>query len=291
MSRCPGFWMSSDEHACVLRSRLQRLGDWSVRELLGMSPVLVMLLASHLQAQVVPEEVRFESTDGVTVFGDLYRASPGDAAPVVLLLHQSAASTAEYRTVAPALLERGYHVLAVDARGGGEGNRTVARLPDHGGGREAYHDFKAALVHIRDLGFTGPIGIVGSSYSAGRIFQVLAEKPEGVMAVAAFSPGAAFARRTPEGGPSWAEQVEIPVLMSWAPHELDEDRRGRFERVASERKVLYEQERGVHGASTLVPDRNPEGWEANLEALLAFLERHLGSGTTRGQSRDDEGQV
>ena len=160
-------------------------------------------------------------------------------------------------------------------------NRTIAPLDDHGGGAEAYHDFKAALRFIRERGFTGLIGIVGSSYSAGRIFQVLAERPEGVAAVASFSPGAAFARSL-DGAPSWAEQVDIPVLMSWAPHELDDDRRSRFERVASREKQLLIQESGVHGASTLSPEKNPEGWEGNLEALLSFLDRYL---SVRGEQR------
>jgi len=207
------------------------------------------------------------------VFGDLYRVDGSTNGPLVLLLHQSASNTTEYASVVPHLLRRGFHVLAIDARGGGGVNRTVARLEHHGGGPQAYHDFNAALQYLRAHGFSGPIGIIGSSYSAGRIFQVLAEKPEGVAALAAFSPGAAFAR----GDPSWAEQVEIPVLMSWAPDELDEDRRRRFENVASPRKRLLIQSTGVHGASTLDPEKNPDGWEENLEAVLSFFDQTLRS--------------
>ena len=226
-------------------------------------------------AQAAPEPVSFDSSDGVTVFADLYRADSDVDGALVLLLHQSASNTTEYATVVPHLVARGFNVLAIDARGGGGVNRTVAGLADHGGGAEAYHDFKAALQFARAAGFSGPIGIVGSSYSAGRIFQVLAERPEGVAAVAAFSPGAAFARSF-GGAPSWAERVEIPVLMSWAPRELDDDRRQRFDSIAAPDKQLHLQASGVHGASTLNPEKNPEGWERNLEVLLAFLDRHLG---------------
>jgi hypothetical protein len=75
--------------------------------------------------------------------------------------------------------------------------------------------------------------------------------------------------------PSWAERTTIPVFMTWSPDEIDAERRARFARVASPDKTLYEQTHGVHGASTLRPDRNPDGSAANHEALIAFLRRYL----------------
>lgn len=224
------------------------------------------------------EEVSFVTDDGVTVFGDLYRAGGDDDRTLILLLHQSASNSAEYYPIAPGLVALGYHCLALDARGGGKGrgsvNRTVARLPEHGGGPEAYHDFKAALTFVRSAGFTGKIVMWGSSYSGGRMFQLLAEQPEGVVAGLSFSPGAAFARRGPDGELSWAEQVQIPIFMTWAESELDDDRRGRFARIASDRKVMFEQNGGVHASSTLHPDENSGAHREVWRAVVDFLADH-----------------
>lgn len=65
------------------------------------------------------EEVFFETDDGVTVFGDLYRASDDNDRTLILLLHQSASNSAEYYPIAPGLVALGYHCVALDARGGG----------------------------------------------------------------------------------------------------------------------------------------------------------------------------
>lgn len=236
--------------------------------------------SGHAQSTPPPgiEEVFFETDDGVTVFGDLYRASDDNDRTLILLLHQSASNSAEYYPIAPGLVALGYHCVALDARGGGNArgtvNRTVARIPDHGGGPEAYHDFKAALTFVRSAGFTGKIVIWGSSYSGGRMFQLLAEQPEGVVAGLSFSPGAAFARRGSNGEPSWAERVRIPIFMTWAESEIDDDRRERFARIASDRKVLFEQSGGVHASSTLHPDQNPDGYREVWRAVVDFLSAH-----------------
>ena len=227
------------------------------------------------------QAISFFTEDSIWVFADFYPAEmEGDikGAPVILLLHQSASNAEEYRPIAPRLTKLGFNCLAVDARGGGHNygraNRTNANLPHHGGGRQAYWDFKAALDYLKKNGFTGSVTVWGSSYSAGRMFQVLAEQPEGIVAALSFSPGRAFARKGRNGEPAWAEEVNIPVFMSWAPHELDDEKRARFDRVASSQKYLFEQETGVHGSSTLRPDKNPEGWEKTWNAVVDFLEKH-----------------
>jgi hypothetical protein len=68
-----------------------------------------------------PEEVRFETSDGITVFGDLYANSSGKTAPIILLFHQGASEArGEYTVIAGRLLEIGYNVLAIDQRMGGD---------------------------------------------------------------------------------------------------------------------------------------------------------------------------
>ena len=236
--------------------------------------------------------VVFPAADGPDAEGVFYAATDSDRAaedrsrPVILLFHQSGSNHAEYQPIAPRLNAAGYHCLAVDARGGGwaygRDNPTEQRWQEENGrrgtGREAVHDFAGALHWVRSEGFTGPVVAWGSSYSAGRMFFTLVENPDQFAAALAFSPGALFARQTPEGGPSLAERTVIPVFMTWSPEEIDDERRARAEALAHPASVLHVPEHGEHGAATLRPDRNAEGWEANWEPVLEFLQEHVPAG-------------
>ena len=232
------------------------------------------------QNSVGGSTVSFLTADSIWVFADLFLIESSiDSTPTLLLLHQSASNSEEYAPLIPLFLENGFNCLAVDARGGGlsygRHNRTNANLPDHGGGPEAYFDFKAAIKWLQENGFNGNITIIGSSYSAGRMFMVLSEKPKNVVAGASFSPGRAFARTQQDGSPSWSQQVNIPIFMSWSPKELDDEKKARFNQVNSKKKILFEQRVGVHGASTLRRDKNPDGHQENMTALLKFLNEFL----------------
>jgi len=226
--------------------------------------------------------VSFQTEDSIWVFADLYNIGGSEAiqknAPVILLLHQAASNSEEYKPVIPHLLALGFNCLAVDARGGGNNygrhNRTNANLPNHGGGKEAYWDFKAALKYLDENSYVGNRTIWGSSYSAGRMFQILKDKPNKVVAGISFSPGRAFARKGETGELAWAEEVEIPIFMTWAPNELDDEKRERFSKITSKEKILYVQENGVHGSSAVRPDKNPEGYKKILEAVLDFLNKY-----------------
>jgi len=227
-----------------------------------------------------PKTVSFMTEDSIWVFGDIFDAQGANITnvkelPVILLLHQSGSNSEEYRLIAPRLTKLGFNCLAIDARGGGfsygRANRTNANLLDHGGGPEAYWDFKAALKYLSDSGYTGKITMWGSSYSAGRMFAVLSEKPENVVAGLSFSPGAAFARKGPNGEKAWAEQVTIPIFMSWSPEEFNEDRKNRFDVIDSEFKFLHMQKKGIHGSSTLNPMKNPDGYKEIFLEVEKFL--------------------
>ena len=47
---------------------------------------LALFLAAAVDA--APVEVQFSTSDGITVFGDLYMSPAGKLAPVILLFHQ-----------------------------------------------------------------------------------------------------------------------------------------------------------------------------------------------------------
>ncbi len=236
-------------------------------------------------------EVEFPASDEHPVTAALYPAHRGAARddvadpkglPVLVLCHQSASNHAEYAPIAPRLADAGFHALALDLRGGGMGYGRVNPTRElweletghHGGGPQAALDVEGAYAWLRDAGYTGPVTVWGSSYTAGRLFQVVRDHPEWFRAAVSFSPGHGFARRGDDGEPAWCESARLPVFQTWAPHELDDERRAEFARIGSEVKVLYEQPAGVHGASTLHPDRNPDGHAAILQAVLAFLDEH-----------------
>lgn len=152
--------------------------------------------------------------DKVEMSADLYRLEGAPAnAPVLVCMHMTASSRAEYRPYAGKLLELGCRVLSVDLRCGGEGERGVRGAKKADGtpmrtgtpnatwlsaksvlGREmgyvdAYPDVGAAVAWAKELFPGAPIGLVGSSYSATLALVYAAEHPDAVQAVLALSPG------------------------------------------------------------------------------------------------------
>ncbi|HKI83279.1 MAG TPA: alpha/beta fold hydrolase, partial [Candidatus Krumholzibacteria bacterium] len=153
------------------------------------------------------QELRFTAADGVTVYAEVHWLQDDHQGPLILLFHQAGASErGEYGPIIPRLLERGFSVLAVDQRSGGDRfggtNRTVQNLSEQ---REysycdAYPDLEAALAWAIEHDEHGPIIAWGSSYSAGLVFRLAAEHPEELSGVLAFSPasGPAMGDCSPE---------------------------------------------------------------------------------------------
>jgi hypothetical protein len=69
-----------------------------------------------------------------------------------------------------------------------------------------------------------------------------------------------------------AAQVKQPFYITTPPAETV-----RVDEVLSlshgDNIVRYRQEAGVHGASTLVQDRDPDGYQANLADFKTFMSR------------------
>lgn len=227
----------------------------------------------------------FEAKDGVRVHADLYLASPAGGTddresakdgPLILMFHQAASNAAEYETIAPRLVEAGYSCLAVDQRAGGRrwerNNRTVLALGRSADFEAAYADLEAALQWSVDEGWRGPILAWGSSYSASLVFRLARDHPE-IRAVLAFSPGEYFGAGEPVRG--WASSVTVAVFATAGSGREVEDARQIVAAVPHGKKIYYEAERGVHGSSTLIVERNPQGVEENWGAVLEFLSDRL----------------
>ena len=69
-----------------------------------------------------PEEVRLKTSDGWTIVGDRYLPD-GSAQGAIVLLHQRNGSAADWRSLAIALQQAGFTVLAIDQRGAGRSTK------------------------------------------------------------------------------------------------------------------------------------------------------------------------
>jgi len=227
------------------------------------------------------EPVSLETHDGVTVYGDLYRAERAVTAPVILLFHQGGGdSRGEYGPIAERLIAAGYHAFAIDQRRGGnrfgEPNRTVEALDDAEYGYcDAYPDLEAALTKVRDLGFTGPVVAWGSSYSAALVFRLAAEHPDDVSAVLAFSPAS--------GGPLadcaprlFSGEIEVPVLALRPASEMEVPSvPAQMERFRADGHATYVADPGLHGSSMLVAERVGADTEKTWSVVMSFLKESL----------------
>ena len=227
--------------------------------------------ADNVAAAANMQPLNLKASDGVTVYGRLYKAAKPKA--LILLFHQAGSSKDEYATIAPSLAAAGYSALAIDQRAG-DGlfgkNETADALGRKADYLEAIPDLQAALDWARTQKL--PIILWGSSYSSSLIFLLAAKDPQGIVALLSFSPGEYF-DSDKQLVRTAAAKVNVPVfLVSTAAERGDADPIfAALPKNAAD--VRFVPEHGVHGSSTLIAKRNPEGAQANLRAVLAFLDR------------------
>lgn len=216
--------------------------------------------------------VRFKASDNVMVHGRYYEAQAPKA--LILLFHQAGSNKSEYASIAPRLTEAGYSALAIDQRSGGNmfggRNETVASIGQNGGYLDAKRDLEAALAWAGDKRL--PIVLWGSSYSASLLFPLAAEHPGKAVALLAFSPGEYLGGGNPVR--SAAAKVNVPLFVTSATDaEEIVEAKALIDAAAARLKTLFVPiSGGVHGSSTLIADRNPDGAEEAWKAVLQFLE-------------------
>ena len=221
-------------------------------------------------AQASPTVVTVHAADGVKVYGDYYPAAHPKA--LILLFHQAGSSKDEYRTIAPRLVRQGFSALAIDQRSGGSlfgRNETAAGLGREASYLEAAKDLDAAIAWARASKL--PIVLWGSSYSAALVILEAAQQPD-VKAVLAFSPGEYL------GDPMLvhraAGKIHIPLFATSAsdPQEVAAAR-SILAASPSAAKQQFVARHGIHGSSTLLAARDPQGATDNWAAVEAFLKR------------------
>ena len=254
------------------------------RDVLKAAPLAAVPRLSGCSAGVAPtatmgNPIELRAADGVMVTGAYSKA--GDPKAFILLFHQAGSGRGEYDTIVPRLLQAGYSTLAIDQRAGGDmfgTNTTASRFATPASYSQAKLDLEAAVEFARAEKW--PIILWGSSYSAALVFEVAAEHPSGITAILAFSPGEYLG--TGDSVRRAASKVRVPVFITSANEAEElEAARAIFEAVEGPTKNQFVPKiAGVHGSSTLIASRNPQGAEENWTAVLAFL-----SGLIPTQSR------
>ncbi|WP_341204501.1 alpha/beta hydrolase [uncultured Sphingomonas sp.] len=211
------------------------------------------------------------AADGKTVFGRLYRAEHPKA--TILLFHQAGSSKDEYRTIAPRLVAAGYSALAIDQRAGGAlfgPNETSAQYPRPAGYLEAVPDMQAAIDWATQQHV--PVILWGSSYSAALVFPLGVRNAGKIAAILSFSPGEYFDDK--QLVKRAAAQLSVPAYITGAANSDETTAAKSIADAMSSRLVTrYVPKHGVHGASTLIAVKDPQGAEDNWLPVLAFLRK------------------
>jgi len=226
------------------------------------------------------KEISFYTPDSLHIYGDLYDSNK--KAPIILLFHQGGSNArAEYGSIIPRLLEKGFNVLATDQRMGGQYygsyNRTLVHISDHlysnpYGFCDAYNNLESALEYVINKGYTDKIILWGSSYSATLAIQ-LAHKNQGVVdGVLAFSPAGGTPMKDCPSSP-YFEDLEVPLLLLRPPSEMESEAvQNQFQLAQEKGHQVYAPRNGVHGSSMLVKERVGADVSDTWKVVFNFLE-------------------
>ena len=254
--------------------------DGAPKKVIDMMRVAVLILASLVYCATawseVPkaEQVTFSAADGVTVYADRYlqHSSP----LTIILMHQARANgRSEYAAIVPKLLARGWSVLAVDLRSGGQlfggYNRTVAEHPTAKSYCAAIPDAQAAIDYIKAHRPSDKVVLWGSSYSAALAIR-LAATDGNADAALAFSPasGKPMDGCRPE---SVFDDVAVPVLIFRPAREAEvASVVAQIEAAKKSGHEVHIAENGVHGSSMLVEQRTGSDTSVEWDRVLRFLD-------------------
>jgi len=218
------------------------------------------------------KEVVFDAADHHKVYADFYPAAKPDGKKVVLMFHQAGSNAGEYETIAPQINALGFDCIAVDQRSGGDmwgrSNRTAAKSGE-GQYLDAFNDLEGAVTYAVSSKYDKVI-VWGSSYSASLVLK-LAPTDAHIKAVVTFSPGEYMDDKSVVK--SWASKVNVPVFFACTTDELQDGRQEIYDAIPSKSKTLVAIPGGVHGSSTLIPDKSKAAglYMAKVKAFLYSL--------------------
>lgn len=137
------------------------------------------------------EPARFVAPDGEPLCARVHwQPGPRDRSPAALLIHglEGSATSSYVRATAARLLRAGWHVVRLDQRGCGEGERATPTL--HHGGRS--DDLAAVVGALLEREGVARLAAIGFSLGGAVLLKLLGEygsaPPRGLVAAAALSP-------------------------------------------------------------------------------------------------------
>ena len=242
--------------------------------------LIAFVISATGQAKVL--EITFTTDDGVTVYGEVYKAADTPmSAPVILLFHQGASNgLAEYQPLVPRLIEAGYHAIAIDQRRGGDRfggiNRTLAGVGDTEYSYcDVYPDLEATLQYAKQFGFSGEFVAWGSSYSAALVFKLGVDHPDEIDAVLAFSAASGEPMKGCEPE-QYSDQIRQPVLALRPTREMQVPYvPGQMKLFEEHGHQTYIADPAVHASSMLNEARVGSSTAATWTVVLDFLEENL----------------
>ncbi|WP_298756682.1 hypothetical protein [uncultured Psychroserpens sp.] len=220
--------------------------------------------------------VRFYTTDSIQIQGKLFQTNK--EASIILLFHQGGSNwEAEYHTIIPKLTNKGFNVLAIDQRVGGQiygnYNKTVSNISTNNYGYcDAYPDLERTLDYVISEGYTGKKLVWGSSYSASLAIQLAHNRSKDIDAVLAFSPASGDQLKDCLPNP-YFETLKVPMLL------LRPQREAEFQSVKDQLALAqsfghktYVAQYGVHGSSMLVESRVDHDVTDNWNVVNEFID-------------------
>jgi len=163
------------------------------------SPAVVVWCLAAFAHTPKPQAVHFETTDGVKIEADYYapEVTPGEKAPVAILIHMYPADRKSWRSLTGPLHEAGFACLAYDIRGkAGSAGPPEKRLREMYEGRDprlfadAWKDAEAATKWLagRAECDASRIACIGASIGCSISLEFASREPA-VKAVVCLSPG------------------------------------------------------------------------------------------------------
>lgn len=273
-------------------------------------------LTEALNPELKPEDlveaevVRFESFDGLTVPGIMYRphnASADTPVPALVWVHggPGGQSRAGYSAAIQHLVNNGYAVYAANNRGSSGYGKTFFHMDDRRHGEEDLQDIVAAGDYLRSLDWVrdDAVGVIGGSYGGYITAAALTFHPEAFdVGINIF--GVTNWVRTLESIPPWWESFREALYDEMGDPATDADRHRaisplfhadqivrpmlvvqgandpRVLQVESDELVAAARENGAIVEYVLFPDeghgfRRRENRISASDAYLNFLDEYL----------------
>jgi pimeloyl-ACP methyl ester carboxylesterase len=255
----------------------------AIRTALRPALALALLIASPLATAVSAESesravrfpVRFETSDGFMLHGDLVSAADVNA-PVVILLHMYRSNRSSWAPLVPKLVEAGFTVLALDQRAHGEsvqqGDRTLkveqlTRQQFSTLVREGAEDVQAARHFLKERGIAvARIALVGASYGC-TVSLLSSGSVEGVRALTLLSPGTAYFGVDALASARGFQGSLLAVAAEDDPRSVESARRIVGKHPGEHELVIYPS--GGHGTRLFAP--RPEV----MDRIVEFLSKAL----------------